>query len=106
LTAEEQEKLKGLRSVLVTEMNLDNVILLLTSGCISDGHLSAINAYTTQPEMIGELLNILICRSFAQYKMFEQFLRETCQTRILGLLESYKGNDVSQYLWVITYFVI
>ena len=41
LTDEEQEKLFALRSFLTTEINIETVNLLVTTGCISDGHMSA-----------------------------------------------------------------
>ena len=41
LTDEEQEKLFALRSFLTTEINIETVNLLVTTGCISDGHKSA-----------------------------------------------------------------
>ena len=94
LTDEEQEKLFALRSFLTTEINIETVNLLVTTGCISDGHMSAINKYTTQTGMNGELLDILRRRSLAQYKLFIQCLRETKQDHVIHRLERYNRKHI------------
>ena len=91
---EEQEKLFALRSYLMTEINTETVKLLVTTGCISDGHMSAINKSATQTEMNGELLDILRRRNLVQYKLFIQCLREAKQDHVIHLLEGFKRKHV------------
>ena len=94
MTDEEQEKLFSLRSFLATDINITTVEQLVTTGCISLEHMSAINKYTTQVEIKEELLNILRRRSLAQYKLFIQFLHEANQHHVIHRLETYKRKQL------------
>ena len=94
LTEIERKYLRSKCTFLVDQLLLDHGLLtaLHAVDCLNDRHLDGIKAHVKRPDQIGELLDIMKRRSFAQYKQFVECVRATHQEHVVRVFDSEGGN--------------
>ena len=94
LTEIERKYLRSKHKFLVDELFLEYGLLaaLLAVNCLNDRHVDGIKTHINRPDQIGELLDIMKRRSFAQYKQFVECVRATHQEHVVRVFDSEGGN--------------
>ena len=94
LTEMERNCLRSKRTFLVDQLLLDYGLLaaLNAFNCLNDRHVEGIKTHVKFSDQIGELLDIMKRRSFAQYKQFVECVRATHQEHVVRVFDSEGGN--------------
>ena len=88
LSDEEVAKLEKKRPTLIKKIDMESGLtdLLWSRGAITEIHRDHIRSYRTDREKIGEMMNILIRRSYEDLNTFVNCLLETNQSHIANYI--------------------